>query len=85
MSLSRNAQLVALIHFPTGGGNSVLFSVKRHKELPQQHREGLQDLLTHKMIRVKSTRSTIEYSSLNSIGFPMKDFKPMLQSESWTF
>lgn len=85
MSLCCNAQLVELMHFPTGAGNSVVFSIKSHKQLPPQHSEGLQDLLAHKMIRVKSTRSTVEYSSLKAMGFPLKDFKPMLESEGWEF
>jgi hypothetical protein len=85
MSLNRNAQLVALIHFPFGLGSEVAFSVARYTLLPENHKIGLADLAEEGMVEMRHTKHGKRYSALRAIGIPYLKFEKMKPEESWAF
>lgn len=84
---TRNAQLVALIHFMTGKGNEITFSRERHNRLPEPHQQGLAELVAAGMLvkREEQKGKFIIYTSTAAIGCPIRDFEPMKPKESWEF
>lgn len=85
MTLSRNAQLVALTHFASGVNNEVTFSQKRFAGLPTQHNEGLAELVAAGMVIRTENKNIVVFAASPTIGCPFADFEAMKREESWSF
>jgi hypothetical protein len=79
--LSRDAQVAALTFFQTGKGNEATFN---RKTIAPRTKAALDELVTAGMVkRTTLGNSYIEYFSLSTIGFPMRDLPPVLEHEGW--
>lgn len=83
--ISREAQIVALIHFATGRSNEVTFGRKRFEKLPDQHLRGLAELEAAGMIFKTEKSDRIIYVSRQEIGCPIRDFREINEEEAWIF
>lgn len=81
--VSREAQLVALIHFPAGQFSSVSFGKERYIRLPDQHLRGLAELTAAGMLQKKVTFEGWDYTATEAMGVPLRDFERMNVKETY--
>lgn len=80
--LSRDAQVACLTFFLTGKGNEALF---RLKTINPRTKAALDELVENGMVeRTSMGNQTVNYLSLSTIGFPMRDLEPVKPEESWS-